>query len=207
MLRFISLEGIDGAGKSTHLPFIQQFFAERGLPLTLTREPGGTPIGEALRELLLHNQKAMSLETETLLMFASRQALVDAVLRPTLKSGAWVVVDRFTDSTFAYQGGGRGLALSKIEQLAHWVHADLQPSLTFLFDVPTDTAQARIHASGRELDRFEQEAADFHERVRATYLARAEADARFVVIDGTRSIADIQTILKAHLMQLCAELA
>ncbi len=207
MLRFISLEGIDGAGKSTHLPFIQQFFAERGLPLTLTREPGGTPIGEALRELLLHNQKAMSLETETLLMFASRQALVDAVLWPTLKSGAWVVVDRFTDSTFAYQGGGRGLALSKIEQLAHWVHADLQPSLTFLFDVPTDTAQARIHASGRELDRFEQEAADFHERVRATYLARAEADARFVVIDGTRSIADIQTILKAHLMQLCDELA
>jgi dTMP kinase len=97
--------------------------------------------------------------------------------------------------------------LSKIEQLAHWVHADIQPSLTFLFDVPTDTAQARIHASGRVLDRFEQEAADFHERVRATYLARAEADARFVVIDGTRSIADIQTILKAHLMQLCDELA
>lgn len=207
MLRFISLEGIDGAGKSTHLPFIQQFFAEKGLPLTLTREPGGTPIGEALRELLLHNQKAMSLETETLLMFASRQALVDEVLRPTLQSGAWVVVDRFTDSTFAYQGGGRGLALSKIEQLAHWVHADLQPSLTFLFDVPTDTAQARIHASGRELDRFEQEAADFHGRVRATYLARAAVDARFVVIDGTRSIADIQTILKAHLMQLCDELA
>jgi dTMP kinase len=207
MLRFISLEGIDGAGKSTHLPFIQQFFAERGLPLTLTREPGGTPIGEALRELLLHNQKAMGLETETLLMFASRQSLVDDVLRPTLKSGAWVVVDRFTDSTFAYQGGGCGLALSKIEQLAHWVHADIQPSLTFLFDVPTDTAQARIHASGRVLDRFEQEAADFHERVRATYLARAEADARFVVIDGTRSIADIQTILKAHLMQLCDELA
>jgi dTMP kinase len=207
MLRFISLEGIDGAGKSTHLPFIQQFFAEKGLPLTLTREPGGTPIGEALRELLLHNQKAMSLETETLLMFASRQALVDEVLRPTLQRGAWVVVDRFTDSTFAYQGGGRGLALSKIEQLAHWVHADLQPSLTFLFDVPTDTAQARIYASGRELDRFEQEAADFHERVRATYLARATADARFVVIDGTRSIADIQTILKAHLMRLCDELA
>ena len=207
MLRFISLEGIDGAGKSTHLPFIQQFFAERGLPLTLTREPGGTPIGEALRELLLHNQKAMSLETETLLMFASRQALVDEVLRPTLQSGAWLVLDRFTDSTFAYQGGGRGLALSKIEQLAHWVHADIQPSLTFLFDVPTATAQARIHASGRELDRFEQEAAAFHERVRTTYLARAAADARFVVIDGTRSIADIQTILKAHLMQLCDELA
>ena len=207
MLRFISLEGIDGAGKSTHLPFIQQFFAERGLPLKLTREPGGTPIGEALRELLLHNQKAMSLETETLLMFASRQALVDAVLRPTLQSGAWLVLDRFTDSTFAYQGGGRGLALSKIEELAHWVHANLQPSLTFLFDVPTDTAQARIHASGRELDRFEQEAADFHGRVRATYLARAAADARFVVIDGTCSIADIQTILKAHLMQLCDELA
>ncbi|MBY0345927.1 MAG: dTMP kinase [Neisseriaceae bacterium] len=207
MLRLISLEGIDGAGKSTHLPFIQQFFAERALAMVLTREPGGTPIGEVLRELVLHNQKPMSLETETLLMFASRQALVDQVLRPTLQSGTWVVVDRFTDSTFAYQGGGRGLALTKIEQLAHWVHADIQPSLTFLFDVPTDTAQARIDASGRKLDRFEQEAAAFHERVRSTYLALAETDTRFVVIDGTRSIADIQTVLKAHLMRLCDELA
>lgn len=206
MKRFISLEGIDGAGKSTHLPFIQQFFLDRGLDVRLTREPGGTQIGEELRGLLLHKKASISLETETLLMFASRQALIDSVIRPTLKSGSWVVVDRFTDSTFAYQGGGRGLATNKIEQLAHWVHDDIKPSLTFLFDVPTSEAKARIKKSGRELDRFEQEATAFHERVRTAYLGRAKGNASFVVIDGTRSIIEIQSALKSHLMRLCDEL-
>lgn len=192
--RFITLEGLDGAGKSTHLAWLADWLRQRGIRLLVTREPGGTPLGEKLRELLLN--EPMHLETEALLMFAARREHIDRVIEPALARGEWVVSDRFSDASFAYQGGGRGLAQEKLEVLEHWVQgagADmLQPDLTLLFDVPLAVSQARL-ANGRELDRFEREEADFHERVRAAYLARATASAgRIRVLDSTRTLELIQ---------------
>ena len=199
--KFITFEGIDGAGKSSHVEWLAEVLRQRGLVVQVTREPGGTALGEKLRDLLLNEE--MHLETETLLMFAARREHLAKVIEPALKRGEWVVCDRFTDATFAYQGGGRGLDRSKLQQLEHWVHGHLQPDLTLLFDLPLDVARERIALASRVLDRFEQERADFHERVRQVYLDRARHNAsRIQIIDAQRSIEDIRLILEKTIASL-----
>jgi dTMP kinase len=188
--KFITFEGIDGAGKSTHLAFVADLLRERGKQVVVTREPGGTALGEALRNILLHEK--MHLETEALLMFAARREHIARVIAPALERGDWVISDRFTDATFAYQGGGRKLDLGKLTALEQWVHPHLQPDLTLLFDVPLEVARARLDAT-RTLDKFEQEKADFFAATRAEYLRRAaEFPARFRIIDSTQTIEAIQ---------------
>jgi len=193
--KFITLEGVDGAGKSTHLNWLVETLRSRGKTVIQTREPGGTPLGEKLRELLLH--EPMHLETEALLMFAARREHLEQVILPAVQRGGWVVCDRFTDASFAYQGGGRGLSTDKLAELERWVQGEVQPDLTLLFDLPIDIAAQRMAGAARTLDRFEQEKADFHERVRAAYLARAaENPARFRVLDGRQSIEQIKNQLE-----------
>jgi dTMP kinase len=188
--KFITLEGIDGAGKSTHLNFLTELLKTRGYEVITTREPGGTPLGESLRNLLLHEK--MHLETEALLMFAARREHIDQVIEPALARGAWVISDRFTDATFAYQGGGRKLDIQKLNVLEQWVHPYLQPDMTFLFDVPLEVARARLDAT-RVLDKFEEEKAEFFANTRQQYLARAEQfKTRFTIIDATQTISAIQ---------------
>ncbi|NYE60200.1 dTMP kinase [Duganella sp. 1224] len=197
MGKFITFEGIDGAGKSTHIAFVADYIRQRGIELVSSREPGGTPLGEQLRQLVLHEK--MHIETEALLVFASRREHIAQVIQPALARGACVISDRFTDSSFAYQGGGRGMSLARLEALEQWVHPQLQPDLTLLFDVPLDVARARLDAT-RELDKFEQEKADFFAATRAEYLRRAaQFPQRFRVIDSTQSIAAIQQQLAAIL--------
>lgn len=197
--RFITFEGIDGAGKSTHIEWVAGRLRERATVVT-TREPGGTPLGEDLRGLLLHRK--MDLETEALLMFAARREHIAEVIEPALARGDWVISDRFTDATFAYQGGGRGLPRERLEVLEQWVQGDLQPDLTLLFDVPLETAAQRL-ASAREPDKFEAESRAFFARTRAEYLRRAaEAPGRFRVIDATRSIDDIRVTLEQIISSL-----
>jgi dTMP kinase len=192
--KLITFEGIDGAGKSTHLAFFAELLKERGQRVVVTREPGGTPLGEKLRELLLHEK--MHLETEALLMFAARREHLAQVIEPALERGDWVISDRFTDASFAYQGGGRKLDEEKLVALERWVHPHLQPDLTLLFDVPLDVARARLNAN-RELDKFEQEKADFFAATRAGYLRRvSQFPQRFRVIDSTRSIEAIRDELR-----------
>jgi dTMP kinase len=198
--KFITFEGIDGAGKSTHIAFVGDYIKVRGIALVSSREPGGTPLGEKLRDLVLHEK--MHLETEALLMFASRREHIAQVIAPALHSGAWVISDRFTDASFAYQGGGRGMDLAKLEALEQWVHPHLQPDLTLLFDVPLEVARARLDAT-RSLDKFEQEKADFFAATRNEYLRRAaQFPERFRVIDSTQTIAEIQTQIGAILDEL-----
>jgi dTMP kinase len=195
--RFITFEGIDGAGKSTHIGFVTDFLEASGKTVVSSREPGGTAVGEKLRDLLLHEK--MDLETEALLMFASRREHIAQVIEPALLRGDWVLSDRFTDASFAYQGGGRGMDRAKLEQLEQWVHPHLQPDLTLLFDVPLEVARARLDAS-RSLDKFEQEQADFFARCRDEYLRRAAASkGRIAVIDSTQSIDQVRTSLQAVL--------
>lgn len=200
--RFITLDGIDGAGKSTNLAVMKAWFEEHQLPVLFTREPGGTPAGEALREILLNPATQVSLRTETLLMFAARQQHLETVILPALKNGTHVVSDRFTDATFAYQGGGRGVPLQDIATLEHWVQGDFRPDLTLLLDVPLEVSMARINQT-REKDRFEQEAAEFFNRVREVYLQRAnEQPERYAVIDSSQSLDavknQIETALDSH---------
>jgi dTMP kinase len=184
--KFISFEGIDGAGKSTHIQFLVEFLESQGKNVVSSREPGGTPLGEKLRELLLHQK--MHLETEALLMFASRREHMAQVIEPAMARGDWVLSDRFTDASFAYQGGGRGMDRSKMEALEQWVHPHLQPDLTLLFDVPPDVARQRLDAT-RTLDKFEREQAEFFSACRGEYLRRAaQFPERIVVIDSTQSI-------------------
>lgn len=193
--KFITFEGIDGAGKSSHIAGVTELLRRRGLTVVSTREPGGTPLGERLRELLLN--EPMHLETEALLMFAARREHLAQIIEPALERGDWVVCDRFTDATFAYQGGGRGLDRHKFAELEHWVHGHLQPDLTLLFDLPFAVARERIALQTRELDRFEQERADFHERVRQAYLERAAAaPQRIRVIDANQPIEKIRELLE-----------
>jgi dTMP kinase len=193
--KFITLEGVDGAGKSTHLSWLVETLRKQGKTVVQTREPGGTPLGEKLRELLLHER--MHLETEALLMFAARREHLAQVILPAVQRGDWVVCDRFTDASFAYQGGGRGLATEKLAQLERWVQGAVQPDLTLLFDLPIDIAAQRMAGAARTLDRFEQEKADFHERVRAAYLSRASDNpGRFRVLDGRQSIEQIKKQLE-----------
>lgn len=200
--RFITLDGIDGAGKSTNLAVMKAWFEKHQLPVLFTREPGGTPAGEALREILLNPATQVSLRTETLLMFAARQQHLETVILPALKNGTHVVSDRFTDATFAYQGGGRGVPLQDIATLEHWVQGDFRPDLTLLLDVPLEVSMARINQT-REKDRFEQEEAEFFNRVREVYLQRAnEQSERYAVIDSSQSLDavknQIETALDSH---------
>ncbi len=167
--RFITVEGIDGAGKSSHIEWLRELLTARGIDVVVTREPGGTPLGEGLRSILLN--EPMTPETEMMLMFAARSEHLATVIRPALARGAWVISDRFSDATYAYQVGGRGVPAEKFAALESWVQAGLQPDRTILFDVSVETAQARLHDT-RILDRFEREAADFHQRVRDAYHAR-----------------------------------
>lgn len=199
--KFITFEGIDGAGKSTHIAWLADWLRARGKTVITTREPGGTPLGEKLRELLL--AEPMHLETEALLMFAARREHLAQVIEPALAAGTWVVSDRFTDATVAYQGGGRGLSLDKLGALENWVHGHLQPNLTLLFDLPLSVAQQRI-GKERVLDRFEQEKADFHERVRQAYLDRAAASrGRMRVIAADRSLVDIKKSIEELVSTVC----
>ena len=200
--KFITFEGIDGAGKSTHIAFVSKYLQDRGIDLVSSREPGGTQLGEKLRELVLH--ETMHLETEALLMFASRREHIAQVIAPALARGAWVISDRFTDASFAYQGGGRGMDLAKLDALEQWVHPHLQPDLTLLFDVPLEVARARLDAT-RSLDKFEQEKTDFFAATRNEYLRRAaQFPQRFRLVDSTRTIAEIEVELTAILDQLLA---
>jgi dTMP kinase len=189
---FISFEGIDGAGKSTHLESFQGLMQERypDCEVVMTREPGGTPLGEQLRTLLL--DAPMNLETEALLMFAARREHIAQVIAPALKAGKIVISDRFTDASFAYQGGGRGLSLDKLNQLERWVQGDangllLQPNLTILFDLPGEIAEAR-RSKARAPDKFEKMDLNFFEKVRQEYLRRAKEDpTRFHLVDATQT--------------------
>jgi len=202
--KFITFEGIDGAGKSTHLAwFAQQLqakLAPQGKKVVVTREPGGTPLGERLREVLLHER--MHLETEALLMFASRREHIAEVIQPALDRGDWVISDRFTDATFAYQGGGRGLPIDRLEALEAWVQQGLQPTKTVLFDLAPEIAAARL-ADARTPDKFEAESAQFFLRTRAEYLRRAAAEPdRFVVLDANRERSELQKDLEKLLATL-----
>ena len=192
--KFITLEGMDGAGKSTHIPSIIEMLKARGHEVVSTREPGGTPLGELLRELLLH--EVMHAETETLLMFAARREHIANVIAPALERGAYVLSDRFTDATFAYQSGAKGVSASKVELLEQWVQEDLQPDITLLFDVPVDVSIARL-AGARSPDKFERESADFFTRIRNAYLQRARNNPqRFRVIDGSKSLDEVAKAVK-----------
>lgn len=194
--RFITVEGIDGAGKSSHIEWLRAHLTQAGHAVVVTREPGGTPLGESLRAMLLN--EPMSPETEMMLMFAARAEHLNAVIRPALAQGAWVISDRFSDATYAYQVGGRGVPESKFTALEHWVQEGLQPHRTLLFDVSVATAQARLHDT-RILDRFEREAADFHQRVRDAYHHRAKCyPDRIRLIASDVPMADVRTqILEA----------
>ncbi|MDP2759866.1 MAG: dTMP kinase [Sideroxyarcus sp.] len=198
--KFITFEGVDGAGKSTHLAWFTDALRQRGINLLLTREPGGTPLGEKLREILLH--EPMHAETEAMLMFAARREHVEQVIRPALRRGTWVISDRFSDASFAYQGGGRGVSISKLEQLEQWVQGDLQPDLTLLFDIPIEVARQRL-ANSPSLDRFEQEQGEFFQRVRQAYLDRAaRMPQRFTVIRAENTIHKVQQELSSIISML-----
>ncbi|MBU1214220.1 MAG: dTMP kinase [Gammaproteobacteria bacterium] len=187
--RFITFEGVDGAGKSTGLEWFANALRERGVDLLMTREPGGTPLGEKLRELLLH--ETMHPETEAMLMFASRREHVEQVIRPALLRGTWVISDRFSDASFAYQGGGRGVSVAKLEQLEQLTHGDLQPDLTVLFDIPIEVARERL-SNTVSLDKFEREQGEFFERVRQAYLARVEkTPQRYAVIRAEKTLQEV----------------
>lgn len=196
--KFITLEGMDGAGKSTHISTIIAQLQARGLEVVSTREPGGTPLGEKLRALLLH--ETMHEETETLLMFAARREHLARVIKPALQRGAYVLSDRFTDATYAYQAGAKGVDFGKISQLEQWVHADLQPDVTLLFDVPVEVSMQRL-AAAREPDKFERENADFFNKIRQIYLKRAEqSPARFRVIDANKPLDDVKKLVEAIIL-------
>nr|WP_294840445.1 dTMP kinase [uncultured Methylotenera sp.] len=194
--KFITLEGMDGAGKSTHITDIIKALSARGVEVVSTREPGGTELGERLRELLLH--EAMHPETETLLMFAARREHIANVIAPALARGAYVLSDRFTDATYAYQCGAKGVLASKIEQLELWVQESLQPDLTLLFDVPVEVSMQRLSAA-RTPDKFERESAEFFTRIRNAYLQRAQQNpTRFKVIDSNRPLDEVaQSVAQA----------
>ena len=196
--KFVTLEGVDGAGKSTHLQFIADFVASRGRHAIVTREPGGTDLAERLREEIL--TQAMTPEIETLLIYAARADHVGRVIRPGLEAGSWVICDRFSDATAAYQAAGKGVSAQLIDTLAAIAHPGLAPDRTLVFDCPYETAAKRLAASGKKLDRFEREDRAFFERVRSAYLARAKAEpGRVRVIDATVPVAEIRKTLERNL--------
>jgi dTMP kinase len=196
--KFITFEGVDGAGKSTHLTWFADALRKRGKEVLVTREPGGTPLGESLRDILLN--QTMHAETEALLMFAARFEHVEQVIKPALKRGTWVVSDRFSDASFAYQGGGRGINVAKLEQLECWVHENFQPDLTLLFDLPVEVARQRL-SKNITLDRFEQEKDSFFEKVRQAYLERQKKHPkRFVLIDAAQTSELVKANLESSLL-------
>ncbi|HEU0234421.1 MAG TPA: dTMP kinase [Gallionella sp.] len=207
MSKFITFEGVDGAGKSTHLAWFADALRQRGLDVVVTREPGGTPLGEQLREILLN--QPMSIGTEALLMFAARLEHIEQVIKPALHAGKWVISDRFSDASFAYQGGGRGMDWDKLSQLEQWVHPDLQPDLTLFFDVPVEVARQRLRSpdntrpNNASLDRFEQEQAEFFERVRAGYHKRVlQNPQRYRVIDAVQPMGAVKQKLEEVILLL-----
>lgn len=201
--RFITLEGIDGAGKSSHLRWVARYLRSRGIRVKVTREPGGTPAGERLRRLVLGSRHRLHAETETLLMFAARREHLATVIAPALKRGVWVVCDRFTDATYAYQSGGSGVAWKKIDALERWVHPGLQPDLTILFDVSPALGRRRT-ARKRKRDRFEREREAYFKRVRGAYLRRARAEARRIrVLDARKSLDQVKKELEKMLSSYC----
>ena len=194
--KFVTLEGIDGAGKSSHVDFLRGRIAARGVEVVVTREPGGTPAGEQLRELVL--RMPMAGVSEALVMFAARSEHLAQVILPALDSGRWVLCDRFSDATYAYQCGGRGLDRTVFQALERVVHPDLQPDATFLFDLDPTLAYDRQRAQSRSPDKFERETADFFRRVRNAYLERSRENPRRIhVIDASGSIEDVRRALGA----------
>ncbi|MED5509173.1 MAG: dTMP kinase [Pseudomonadota bacterium] len=202
--KFISIEGIEGAGKSTQLSFIRDFLETRGKRVVVSREPGGTELGEQIRELLLApREDGMSEDAELLLMFAARAEHIHQVIKPALERGDWVLCDRFVDATFAYQGGGRGIDRNRIETISDWTLKGLETDLTLLFDLPVAVGQSRVIKRQQEKDRFEQEKAAFFEKIRDCYLQRAEAEPqRIKCIDASRDIEAIQSQLAGILTEL-----
>lgn len=202
--KFISIEGIEGAGKSTQLAFIQRYLSEHGKQLVMTREPGGTELGEQIRTLLLTpTTTAMTSDTELLLMFAARAEHIEQVIKPALERDQWVLSDRFVDATFAYQGGGRGIDPQRISALSDWTLKGLKTDVTFLFDLPVEMGQQRVLSRNQGIDRFEQEKVDFFERIRACYLQRAQQEPnRIKVIDASKSIVEIELQLTVLLDKL-----
>lgn len=200
--RFITVEGIEGVGKSTHMAFIQQWLEARGVEVETSREPGGTPLAEQIRDVLLApRSEKMPEMAELLMMFAARSVHLENRIRPALEQGRWLLCDRFTDATFAYQGAGRGMDIARIAELEETVQGKLRPHLTLLLDAPVEVGLGRARARG-EADRFEQEAVDFFRRVRQGYLARAEADpARIRIVDASGGLAQVQDDLVEVLEQ------
>jgi dTMP kinase len=200
---FITLEGPEGAGKSTNREYLAERLREQGVDVLLTREPGGTPLAERIRELLLDpSDEPMAADAELLLVFAARAQHLQQVIRPALAKGSVVLCDRFTDATYAYQGGGRGLSIERIAQLEQFVQGELRPDLTLIFDLPIEIGLARAAARGR-LDRFEQEGPGFFEAVRQAYLQRAEqAPQRYRVLDAGQTLAQVQADIDALLPSL-----
>ena len=194
--RFITIEGGEGVGKSTNMDFLQRTLEDHGLDVLRTREPGGTPLAEQLRSLLLaERDETVQPVAETLMIFAARAQHVSGVIEPALAAGRWVICERFTDSTFAYQVGGRGLDESMVEHLAEWVHPGRWPDLTLYLDAPVDAAMGRI--ANRDLDRFERQQSSFFERVRAVYLQRLGEHARIQSIDASRDPVSVQGQIRA----------
>jgi dTMP kinase len=200
--KLITLEGIDGAGKSTQLAWITELLQRMGLTTVITREPGGTPLGEQLRALLLDKTASMHSETEALLMFAARREHLDKVILPALAQGRWVLSDRFTDASFAYQGGGRGLENDKLTILEQWTQGGLQPDLTLYFDVPVEIGRQRV-SQEKNMDRFEKEQTDFFRRVRAAYLDRVKRfPDRIKLIDSSQSIMEVKAAVERTLQHI-----
>ncbi len=204
---FVTLEGPEGAGKSTNREYLAERLRARGVDVVLTREPGGTPLAERIRELLLTpDDEPMAVDTELLLVFAARAQHLAQVIRPALERGAVVLCDRFTDATYAYQGGGRGLSIERIAQLEIFVQGELRPDLTLIFDLPVEIGLARAAARGR-LDRFEQEGIRFFESVRRAYLDRAKAaPSRYRIIDAAQPLNTVQQDIQALIPELMGRL-
>ena len=201
--KFITLEGIGGAGKSTHLAWLENFLQGRGLTVVVTREPGGTPLGEKLRALLLDSSQVMHPETEALLMFAARREHLDKVILPALEQGKWVISDRFTDASFAYQGGGRGLATNRLDDLEWWVQGEFQPDLTLYFDVSVELGRQRVNAI-KTADRFEKEQDEFFRRVREAYLQRAHKfPQRIRLINSNQPLEKVKESLHDIILSIC----
>lgn len=202
--KFISIEGIEGAGKSTQLAFIENYLKAQGKTVVVTREPGGTVLGEQIRELLLTpRDNGMSDDAELLLMFAARAEHIAQLIKPALQRGDWVLCDRYVDATFAYQGGGRGIAAERIEAVSHWTLNGLNTDLTLLFDLPVEVGQQRVAKRQQAKDRFEQEKNSFFEKIRQCYLQRAASEPeRIQVVDANQSIEGIQQQVIIHLSQL-----
>lgn len=208
--QFITLEGTEGGGKSTNLLFIQEFLVAQGLEVVVTREPGGTEIGEAIREILLNNAfTTMHADTELLLMFAARAQHIQEKIQPALAEGKWVISDRFTDASYAYQGAAREMGFERIAQIEAWVQQGFQPDTTFVFDLPVAIGMARVASrsqeTGQVIDRFESEKQAFFETVRNAYLKRAaETPARYTVLDASQSLDSVQMAITQRLEAMLA---